>query len=157
MGAGGAGGCVCSGVAPEGPNYFCSDGTIAGPVCGIDPSGACSWQVLGCPVAGTGGFASIGGAGSAGGSTGNTIACEYNGIVYGAGQSFPAVDGCNTCYCMSAGVACTESNCMVGAGGTAAAPTSLNCPSIDGLPNCPAGGELITDPSTGCPRYVCTA
>ncbi|XP_048754992.2 kielin/chordin-like protein isoform X2 [Ostrea edulis] len=42
-----------------------------------------------------------------------TGGCHYNGKTYWAGQSFRAVDGCNTCYCSAHGGAlCTEMFCQ---------------------------------------------
>nr|XP_011425447.2 papilin isoform X1 [Crassostrea gigas] len=39
--------------------------------------------------------------------------CRYNGKIYKVGQSFPAVDGCNTCSCSSNGrVRCTLRACV---------------------------------------------
>lgn len=41
------------------------------------------------------------------------IVCEYDGVNYAPGDSFPATDGCNTCTCMEDGtVACTEMACL---------------------------------------------
>jgi hypothetical protein len=114
VGAGGSTGCSCSGPAPEGPNYLCWDGTIAGPTCGPDPSGVCVWDIRGCPVDGAGGAFS-----GAGGMTSVSILCQVNGKIYTEGQSFPEGDGCNTCYCTASGVACTRLPCALplGTGG----------------------------------------
>jgi hypothetical protein len=39
--------------------------------------------------------------------------CDYGGVAYQAGDSFPAGDGCNTCVCDADGaVACTEMFCQ---------------------------------------------
>lgn len=38
-------------------------------------------------------------------------ACEYDGVSYEVGDSFPSNDGCNTCSCTEQGVACTEMAC----------------------------------------------
>lgn len=40
------------------------------------------------------------------------VTCNVNGTVYGEGASFPSADGCNTCTCASAGVACTKKACV---------------------------------------------
>ena len=37
--------------------------------------------------------------------------CEYNGWAYADGESFPAVDDCNTCVCSDGEVICTEMYC----------------------------------------------
>ncbi len=42
----------------------------------------------------------------------NTTLCEYDGLAYQVGDTFDAVDGCNTCTCESDGsVSCTELGC----------------------------------------------
>jgi hypothetical protein len=39
--------------------------------------------------------------------------CEYGGVTYAVGDSFPAEDGCNTCTCTEDGVwACTMMACL---------------------------------------------
>lgn len=40
--------------------------------------------------------------------------CEYNGVHYDEGDSFPSTDRCNTCGCEAGGVACTEMWCEDG-------------------------------------------
>jgi hypothetical protein len=43
---------------------------------------------------------------------GEPSVCVYEDVVYHAGDSFPAADGCNTCGCMDDGsIACTEIGC----------------------------------------------
>ncbi len=38
--------------------------------------------------------------------------CEYNGIIYKQGESFTAIDGCNSCGCdLNGQVACTAMAC----------------------------------------------
>ncbi|HIH24967.1 TPA: hypothetical protein HA251_08085 [Candidatus Woesearchaeota archaeon] len=37
--------------------------------------------------------------------------CDVDGVVYTAGDSFPAGDGCNTCTCRASGVICTMRAC----------------------------------------------
>lgn len=37
--------------------------------------------------------------------------CQYNGITYKEGDSFPATDGCNNCGCDNGGVTCTMMAC----------------------------------------------
>lgn len=40
------------------------------------------------------------------------LGCFYNGRYYSEGQSFPAIDGCNTCFCSGNGqVGCTLIGC----------------------------------------------
>ncbi len=44
--------------------------------------------------------------------TGSTNTCDYEGVTYQVGESFPSIDGCNTCSCSEGGlVACTERAC----------------------------------------------
>jgi len=43
--------------------------------------------------------------------------CTYEGRPYPGGATFPATDGCNTCSCSEAGVACTKIACPVTDGG----------------------------------------
>nr|XP_034320545.1 von Willebrand factor C and EGF domain-containing protein [Crassostrea gigas] len=46
-------------------------------------------------------------------STGPQNGCFYNGRYYSEGQSFPAIDGCNTCFCSGNGqVGCTLIGCL---------------------------------------------
>lgn len=37
--------------------------------------------------------------------------CIYEGKTYNIGESFPASDGCNNCFCNEKGVICTEKAC----------------------------------------------
>lgn len=37
--------------------------------------------------------------------------CSYGGKSYSSGQSFPSLDGCNSCSCLNGAVACTERAC----------------------------------------------
>ena len=39
--------------------------------------------------------------------------CEYRGELYPAGESFPAGDDCNSCFCTESGeIACTDAICV---------------------------------------------
>jgi hypothetical protein len=63
--------------------------------------------------AGSGGSIGTGGKGGAGkgGSPGKGT-CQYAGAFYAPGTSFPAGDGCNTCYCEAGGnVLCSQIAC----------------------------------------------
>jgi hypothetical protein len=40
------------------------------------------------------------------------VSCEHGGKTYADGESFPSTDGCNTCTCSQAGVACTKRACL---------------------------------------------
>lgn len=56
------------------------------------------------------------------------IACAYNGVRYDIGESFPAEDHCNTCYCDQNGqIACTEKACTGNA--TSFCETASDCSS----------------------------
>jgi hypothetical protein len=77
---------------------------------------------------GPGGVAGYGGAGGAGGATGGgpangdaSVGCSYYGTQYRGGDSFPSMDGCNTCSCTEAGVVCTDRACIPD-GGTSDGP-----------------------------------
>ena len=74
------------------PNYECSDGmTIAGPGdCVEQEDGNCGWEIITCPDG-----------------------CTYDSQWYVPGESFPAIDMCNTCYCQGDGsISCTEKACL---------------------------------------------
>lgn len=38
--------------------------------------------------------------------------CVYNGITYQNGESFRAIDGCNTCGCNNGSISCTLIGCL---------------------------------------------
>lgn len=38
--------------------------------------------------------------------------CEYNGWAYTDEETFPSIDGCNTCVCSEGQVVCTEMACV---------------------------------------------
>jgi hypothetical protein len=78
--------------------------------------------LCGCatPVNSDSGDGTVAGARARGTRTGETGAggtgvggtCRYAGTVYPIGASFPATDGCNTCYCYGGGyVGCTYLGC----------------------------------------------
>jgi len=39
--------------------------------------------------------------------------CEYDGMTYNEGDSFPSTDGCNTCSCSNGRVICTKRACIM--------------------------------------------
>jgi hypothetical protein len=39
--------------------------------------------------------------------------CDFNGEFYENGTSFPAPDGCNTCFCFNGQISCTEIFCVL--------------------------------------------
>ena len=45
------------------------------------------------------------------GDDGGAQRCEYRGMTYALGESFPAGDGCNACTCTADGASCTERAC----------------------------------------------
>jgi len=68
---------------------------------------------------GISGSSGAGGQSNTGGGPGTADAsfgCSYNGVQYAGGETFPSVDGCNTCSCTQAGVACTDRACIPEAG-----------------------------------------
>jgi Pacifastin inhibitor (LCMII) len=61
----------------------------------------CALLALGCDTGGGGG-----------------TTCRYGNATYAPGQSFPSMDGCNTCSCSASGqVLCTERACASSDGG----------------------------------------
>jgi hypothetical protein len=60
---------------------------------------------------GTGATAGSSSASSGGARPGIDAACIYGVTYYRLGETFPAVDGCNTCACSSTGVNCTTLDC----------------------------------------------
>lgn len=81
--------------------------------------------------------------------------CEVNGVIYEVGESFPAADGCNTCFCDEAGaIACTEMGCT----DCYAATSESGCDSIADCrwltEGCAEGDEMAIP--TGCyPQSDC--
>lgn len=44
----------------------------------------------------------------------SSMTCSYNDLIYKAGESFPSIDGCNTCSCTETGDnVCTEKACDI--------------------------------------------
>ena len=85
------------------------------------------------------------------GGSGSTV-CEYGGMTYEPGDSFPAGDDCNTCQCDANGmVACTAAFCPPtdsgtdAAGGTDASPDGGLGVDAGGSTQC---GMIICDPTT---------
>lgn len=132
-GMGGAGGAVSAGgavgmggfappggSAGQGGGIDCSNvGCGAPPLCDVGCTAPC-----GCCPCGDGQHQSVGGIDyvCAGGcyapvaqpiDAGPAPACSYGGRAYHVGDSFRAGDGCNTCFCSSAGtVGCTALACV---------------------------------------------
>jgi hypothetical protein len=115
-GGGGPGSCSVGGVVyPNGATFHLDCNT-----CVCSSSGAVC-TTIGCAGAGgrggTGGTAGAGGtAGSVGGGgPGGSVGCEYSGMSYAVGSSFPEANACGTCVCTSPGqVACTAIACLDG-------------------------------------------
>jgi len=78
--------------------------------------------------------------------------CEYGGKPYAAGQSFPALDGCNTCTCESNGfVSCSEMACPTGcAYGGKVYQMGESFPALDGCNKC-----TCTDQGVSCTELMC--
>lgn len=112
-----------------------------------------------------------------GSATGNGATCSWSGTslyegtgqkdptVYRLGDTFPSLDGCNTCSCTAQGISCTLKACggssssssgnvgctddaMICPDGTAVGRTGPNCT----FPACPTGGT--TDGGTSCPKIA---
>lgn len=82
--------------------------------CGCNPDGSITCTAMYCDTdAGVGGGACTAAFCDAdAGSGGSSATCTWNGVVYKAGDSIPAGDGCNTCGCNPDGtVACTAMAC----------------------------------------------
>ena len=142
-------GCVCSGPTPGAPNIICWDGSMGGPICETNSTGACSWQIRICPP-----NPGSGGATGAGGSTG--VTCVYNNVNYAAGISFPAGDGCNKCSCTSSGgVVCTKIACPAGTGGSSGVGGSTGVSCLSNGVNYPAGSSFPSP--DGCNTCSCTS
>src|SRR5215218_6958194 len=54
--------------------------------------------------------------------------CDYGGTSRAMGETFPSTDGCNSCSCTEAGVACTKKACAEPAPTTTATPTPTPTP-----------------------------
>ncbi|MBX3190025.1 MAG: hypothetical protein KF819_23570 [Labilithrix sp.] len=123
---------------------------------------------------------------SDGGATGDGTTCSWDDAVsydpatgketvtpsgtgYKVGDSFPSLDGCNTCHCTAEGIACTLMACAPGActldGKTYAAGESFTAP--DGCNDCtcqPGGAIACTERAcaptdckkTGCSGEICS-
>lgn len=112
-GAGGADGCTVEGTFhPNGSSFQLGCNT-----CTCSSAGAACTTIECAEIGGRGGTGGAGGAvGLAGwGGTGGPGVCDYLGMPYKVGVSFPAPDGCGTCVCTSLGqVACTAIACVDG-------------------------------------------
>jgi hypothetical protein len=150
---GGSTGAGAGGASGDGS----SNGGIGGGNAGTGgASGASGTGAGGTGVSGTG----AGGAGTGGGGGDG---CEYGGEQYEVGDTFPDLDGCNTCTCTEAGPACTLIGCESVCGGIAGlacgageycnyAPDAL-CGAADALGTCaaiPDACDLNYAPVCGC-------
>lgn len=68
--------------------------------------------------------------------------CTYDGVGYDEGDSFPATDGCNTCWCDASG--------MVGC-------TKIGCPAPSCDPDVEYGREYVGESPSECAviRFTC--
>ncbi len=91
--------------------------------------------------------------------------CEYNNKTYEEGESFPSIDGCNTCECdKDTGVSCTEIACNVDMDSDKNDVDEYICtyngkdykqgdkfPATDGCNTC----ECIKDTGVACTEIAC--
>lgn len=153
---------MCEGPAPGAPNLMCDDGSIGGPYCALDDTGACNWAIRDCPdpIACTDDVM-ICPDGTAVSRTGPNcefepcptgIACEVDGQRYPDGATdVPDPFSCNTCSCDNGQIGgCTEADCPTNGCGAGEEPATA-CAACG-----PAGGctALVTGclPSCGGPQ-----
>jgi len=119
-------------------------------------------QVGGSTQSGGGVTQSYGGAPPIAGSGGNTeggttATCEYNGKIYAVPATFPAGDGCNTCFCgVANSVQCTARACFSCSDFTTKYQATLNeaarCdPSLDSVQCTLSIGDSLT---CGCITFA---
>lgn len=117
--------------------------------------GGCGGSVESSGSGGAGGSGgSSGGTGGASGGTGGASGCSYGGKQYPPGESFPAGDGCNTCWCEpGGGVACTLMDCPSGCihNGKAYQPGE-SFPAGDGCNTCTCSADgMVACSGAYCP------
>ena len=81
--------------------------------------------------------------------------CSYGGSVHPAGTTFPAVDGCNSCFCDSDGqVACTKAICLADGGAPICTYGGQNDPAgatfTSGCATCGCSVDGTVECTTGC-------
>jgi len=123
----GARGCERVDVGDECDNGMCagsgSPGAGAGGASGDSGNAGSGGGAAGTGASGTSGASGTGASGAGGtgvsgasgagasGTGGSGDGCEHGGAQYELGETFPDVDGCNTCTCTEMGVACTLRAC----------------------------------------------
>lgn len=106
-----------------------------------------------------------------GGATGDGATCSWDGTVsndgtstpgsgqYRVGDTFPSLDGCNSCSCTAQGIACTEMACA--GGGTCSYggktyPVGASFPSEDGCNSCGCSeGGNVSCTEKACAPKTC--
>lgn len=78
--------------------------------------------------------------------------CIYQGTAYPIGATFPAGDGCNTCYCDEYGASCTLIACPDGGGGIDA---GASCMPSGGCAVGPRCGDVCCDTGEACVDGEC--
>jgi hypothetical protein len=148
--SGGTGGIDCSMVGCA-PPPLCAEGCTD--VCGCCSCGAGEEMVIdGVPHTCTGGCWAP-----------DAETCTYDGRVYEVGDSFPATDGCNHCFCDASGlVACTAMACFCSPDAEYwrdYVGTPETCPLIDFV--CPEGATHFSnecgcgcEQSIDCPEWL---
>jgi hypothetical protein len=135
---------------------------------GSGVSGGVGGGPAGTGGGGTSGASGTGVSGGVGGGPagtgGSSDDCEYGGEHYELGETFPDLDGCNTCSCTEMGVACTLRACggrvCGGIAGLACEageycnyPTGALCGAADATGTCaaiPDACDLNYQPVCGC-------
>jgi hypothetical protein len=88
------------------------------------------------------------GGGSAGSSPTEPSGCRYAGTQYDDGESFPAMDGCNSCSCDDGNVGCTEIGCDPGPG---PARPPISCDQVVAFYGSLVEESRLCDPSAPAP------
>lgn len=103
------------------------------------------------------------------GSAGTSGDCSHDGKTYALGEQFASSDGCNSCTCSEAGVACTERACLpekacgARAGATCdeseycAYEPGAYCGEADAQASCkprPTGCDDVLSPVCGCDKVT---
>ena len=74
------------------------------------------------------------------------VQCDYGDRVYNIGDTFTALDGCNTCTCTDQGIPCTEIACNECGVGCQVGWTCNSCPADPECPVCTVCGPPVCEP-----------
>jgi hypothetical protein len=132
---------------PVGVTYQSADGCVT---CTCQPDGVSACRESVC----FGGETPDGGAPAASPGDAGLGTCDYGGKTYREGDAFGALDGCNDCSCLEAGVVgCTQRacapTCSIGNGHPMTAGSSTLCEDGCNTCTCTAGAWVNTD--RACP------